>query len=80
MWHVPWCQVVGPRVFCSFPPNIAMTPKQLGTIARAFNTKDMVSVGLCGTFVMDEFRDVACAIVPSFVAAGFFGISLPIKL
>ena len=57
-----------------------MTAWQLGTIARAFNTKDMLRVVLCGSFVLNEIRDVACAIVPSFVAAGFIGISLPIKL
>jgi hypothetical protein len=40
----------------------------------------MLRVVLCGSFVLNEIRDVACAIVPSFVAAGFIGISLPIKL
>jgi len=71
MWHVLLCQVV--RLS-------ATTSKQIGTIARAINTKDMVCVVLCGSFVLDESCDVVCAIVPSFVAAGFIGNSFPIKL
>ena len=80
MWHVLLCQVVRLSGFCYLFANKATTAKQLGTIARPFNTKDRLRVVLCGSFVLDEFHDVACAIVPSFVAAGFIFISLPIKL
>ena len=78
--YVLLCQVVRLSAFLEFLVNKAMAARQLGTIVRLFNTKDTLRVVLCGSFVLDQFRDVACAIVPSFVAAGFIFISLPIKL
>ena len=61
--------------------NKATTAWQLCTIAMTFYyPKDTVIVVLRGPFVLVEFCDVTFAIVPGFVAVGFFGISLPIKL
>jgi hypothetical protein len=81
MWRVLLCQVSWLLALLTFHiANKATTATQLATIARASNTKDRECVVLSESFVLVEFRDVAFVIVPSFVAVGFFGISLPIKL
>jgi hypothetical protein len=63
--------------FCQYSYNSLAT---LHDSNAFYNPKDTVIVFLFGSFVLVEFCDVAFVIVPSFVAFGFFGISLPIKI